>query len=421
MTGDIPKSIKDIYPTEKLPTNKINYLRHYGETAKMIEEVLVPAYRQWMPKKYYHKQGWERTYNKQEKVLRFYRDGEIFIGHISFWTYDQKVEDTQGATLKAINYDEVPPLGHFNEGIWRMTTGRVWIGIYATPTEGPNWIFDLLENEKQRDKVESFEVSTLTNPYVNLESVDQALQTLSYDEKLVRLLGQHRSLAGFIYSGPCRLRSDIHIIDPFEIDYTKYLVVRGLDPHPSKETCCVEVAIDRLGTIFVIGSYFENADSEQVKRDLWSRIIQNKWRLGWTCYDKSLDYEAKGYDNINIIDKYKRPPNAIPAMFASEKYKGSIDAGIDQIKEYLKLNKQGKPKIYFFNTPEVKRVIRDIQTLERDSGRNEDKRGKRDKVLEGSKDFHACLRYIFQRPLEWIAPDDIVADYETNYAQDRYV
>ena len=424
ITGEMPSSIKDIVPKSLLPDQKTTFIRHYGLTNKSIEEVLVPAYKYWMPKKYWHRNGWEKTYNKQEKTLRFYRDGSTFIGSIGLWSYEQDPSSGQGSTLHRIAFDEYPLESHFNEAIWRMTTGRgIKIFISATPTEGLGWVAEKLRDLASNPKysIRFFEVPTVTNPYVNLDAVELALANLEYDEKLVRLLGQHRSLSGFIYKGPSRILDGIHIIDPIDINYFKHIVVRGLDPHASKETCCVEAAIDREGNVFVIGSYFEDADIEKVKADLAERVVRNRYRLGWTCYDRSLDYEAKGYNNINIVQKFKFPPNPVPAMIASEKYKGSVDAGIDKIKEYLKINERtGKPRLFFFNTPEVKRVVHDLRTLERDKARNEDARGKRDKVLELKKDFHAALRYIFQQHLEWIAPDE---DYgrDEELDQDRYV
>jgi hypothetical protein len=62
-----------------------------------------------------------------------------------------------------------------------------------------------------------------------------------------------------------------------------------------------------------------------------------------------------------------------------------------------------------------------MQTLEREKGLNEAKRGMKDKVREGPKDLHAALRYIFQKPLEWIPPDGSDSDQTNNFMEERYV
>jgi hypothetical protein len=110
---------------------------------------------------------------------------------------------------------------------------------------------------------------------------------------------------------------------------------------------------------------------------------------------------------INIIQKLKTPPNPIPAMFPSEKYKGSINAGVDSILLDMKVNPAtGRPGLLFFDTPEVWQLIRDIKTLERDKYTDEDKNGIKDKILEAKKDRHAALRYLYQNRLDWFPVDD---------------
>lgn len=422
VTGEVPESLKDVYPAEKLPTKWPVYGRQYGKTSDFINEVLVPKYKHWMPKKYWHKEGWERTYNKVEKTLRYYLNGSKFIGAVKFLTYDQDVSTTQGVGLKFAKFDEVPPKAHWDEAKMRfIAQKRIDMEIAATATEGIGWIENVLlpRANLPGENVSAFEISTLTNTYANLKNLDEVLKDLSYEEVLVRLLGQHKSLSGLIYKGPHRLRPEVHLIEPFDLNYHEYVVYRGLDPHPSKETCCVEMAVDRFGTMFIVGTYYDDSDSVEVKKALARRAVERNYRLAWTAYDPSLDYEAKGYDSINIVQKYKESPNAVPAMLAAQKYKGSIDAGIDQIKLALKLGERSqKPQLYFFKTPEVMRLVKDIQTLERDASRNEDKRGKRDKINEGNRDHHAAMRYIFQHRPIWIEPENDVAE---PYSEERYL
>ncbi len=417
ITGEVPPSLKGTIPATKLPDHWPLYGRVYGGSSSVIEEVLIPKFKEWMPKSYWHHQGWDHTYNKQEKILRFYKGGKEFIGHVKFISCEQDVEKTQGVDLAFAHFDEEPPYSFYEEALSRFGSTKLDIGFFLTPTNGISWLYDtLVQNADQH--VETFTVSTLTNPYIKIDSLETIMQQLdSYEARRMRLLGEFVSLSGLIYSGECGLYKDLHVIKPFELGYADHIIYRGMDNHLSKETCVVEEAYLSpeacyahqlpVGSSVVVGVYWKKGDAESIKADLAQRAVERKYRLGWTRFDKSLDYEMSLNGGVNIMDAFKRPPNAIPALFPSDKYKGSIHAGVDQIKQRMKKQAStGKPLQYFFDTPEVHMLIKDVQTLERDRSANEDKRGKRDKILEGKADRHAAWRYIKQGSPEFISLDD---------------
>jgi len=417
--GRVPKSLEGVVPEHKLPKKWPVYGRVYGLSSSVIEEVLIPKFKEWMPKEYWHSGGWDHTYNKQEKILRFYKNGREFVGHIKFISCEQEVEKTQGVDLSFAHFDEEPPHNFYEEALSRFGTTKMDIGFFLTPTNGISWLYDTLINNGD-ENIETFKVSTLTNKHISIDSLETIMQQLdSYESRKMRLLGEFVSLSGLIYSGDCQFYKDIHVIKPFELEWDNHIVYRGIDIHTSKETCCVEVAVLPNNTKVVVGVYWKKADAETVKRDLAARAVERKYRLGWTRYDKSLDYEQTILGGMNIIDLLKRSPNAIPAMFPSDKHKGSIDAGIDLIKRDLKLDQHTKkPKVYFFDTPEVWLLIKDIQTLERDRAANEEKKGTRDKINEGKKDRHAAFRYVYQGNPRFIAIDDTV---DEEVPEERYI
>lgn len=425
VTGDIPEGLKGIFPEIKLPKAWPVYGRHYGPSNSMVDEVLVEKYKEWMPKKYWHRDGWERTYNSEKKLLRFYKDGWKFIGQIKFLSYEQDVSKTQGATISFAHFDEEPPYAFYKECLPRFTTKeRVDIEIFATPTEGLSWTMTHFLESSDPD-TRCMKISTVTNPYANLKVVEKILMGLdSYEERKMRLLGEFVSLSGLIYKGESALRKDTHVIPPFELDYEKYVVYRGMDVHLSKPATVVEIAVDRFGFKYVVGVYRGSARVEEVKKDLALRAAERKYRLAWTRYDKSLDYEMEAMDGINIMTRYKQAPNALQAMFPSDKHKGSRDAGIDKIREDMRLrliDGKMKPAIMFFDTPEVWQLIRDIQTLERKKGLQEERRGEQDEVNEGPKDCHAAFRYAYQGDLVWLDGDAMGESSGSDEEADRFI
>jgi hypothetical protein len=174
------------------------------------------------------------------------------------------------------------------------------------------------------------------------------------------------------------------------------------------------MAVDREGNKYVIGAYLKDADTQELKKDLADRA--RSYRLGWSIFDKSSDSTIRVFGDRNIYLEMTRGENAVPGAFKSDKYTGSINAGVDEIKKDLKVDEKGRPRLYFFNTPEVKPLIQAMMSIERDTYANEDSKGKKDRIKEGKWDLHACLRYIYQRTVRWLPPQEkMVEPIEERY------
>ncbi len=263
----------------------------------------------------------------------------------------------------------------------------------------------IFEGEEIKQEIALFKQTPVCNRYVNpktlMNIMDEYAKVSSYEEMKMRLLGEAISLSGLVYGSI--FDQKIHVIDPFEITYKDFVVYRGLDPHLVKPTVAVEVAMDREGFEYVIGTYSKQADTEIIKADLRQRAIDRKYRLGWTRCDKSADSEIKILGGRNIFLELARGKDAIPALFVSEKFTGSINAGVDEIKKRLKVDPViNSPNLFIFNTPENKELIKSFRTLERDTYANEDKKGMKDRINEGKHDAHAALRYAHQYPMRWM-------------------
>ena len=161
--------------------------------------------------------------------------------------------------------------------------------------------------------------------------------------------------------------------------------------------------MDREGFEYVISTYMRAADTEDVKADLAERARLNGYRLAWTQCDKSANSTIKALGDRNIFLELGRGKNAIPALASSEKFTGSINAGVNEMKKLLKPDLiTGKPKLYIFDNAENKLLIKAFETLERETFSNEEVKGIKDKIAEGKHDAHAALRYIHQRRITWL-------------------
>lgn len=414
-TGELPEVLRGVYPEEKLPKTRPQHVRVVGVDHQTFMRNLLPTYQKWVPREYLDGGRWDKSYSSEGRVLKLGKKGELY-GTIEFMTNEQDVRSFQGPPRHKIIYDEEPRSEIYRENLMRFSTAdRLDILFCMTPTEGMSWVKEEILDKADGEKVAAYKVPSITNKRVNIDVLKDLLKGLgSYEEVKMRLLGEFVSLSGLVYG---RLFNEkVHVIEPFVLDKFNHLVVRGCDPHLVKPSACVELAVDREGNEYVVGCYLKDADTEELKNNLAERA--KPYRLGWTIFDKSSDSTIKVFGDRNIFREMTRGNNAVPGAFKSEKFTGSINAGVDEIKQLLKIDeKTGKPKLYFFNTPEVRKLVQAIKSIERDTYSNEDKKGLKDRIQEGKWDLHACLRYIHQRPVVWIPPQEAVPEL----MEERYI
>ena len=413
-TGEVPEGLKGIFPEEILTPDRNRNIRVVGVSNKQLMNTVLPTYQKWVPRKYLAKGKWSESFSSEQKKLFLSVDGVGEpIATIEFMTNEQDTESFQGPPLGLVIYDEEPSEKVRKENLMRFVTSGQLNEVFCwTPTNGLSWATDLFSDETD-DRGRSIDLckfASVTNKKANMQVVDEICSEIhDYNELKMRLLGEFVSLSGLVYGN--LFDANIHVIEPFKITVKDYIVYRGLDPHLVKPSVCVEVAVDREENYYVIGTYSKDCDTSDLKKDLKERA--KNYRLGQTRCDRSADSTIKVLGDRNIFKELGTGENAIPALFKSEKFTGSIHAGVDTIKQLLKVNeKVKKPKLFIFNVPENKLLITAFKTLERDAYVNEDVKGKRDKIMEGKHDAHAALRYVFQSRVPWIAPTEAVPEYE---------
>ncbi|HDZ27462.1 hypothetical protein LCGC14_0514910 [marine sediment metagenome] len=441
-TGELPDAL---LPYEKkfawkLERARKKYMmgRVVGVDGKQLRNTVLPSWKQWCPRKYLKNGSWDDSFTAQYGILELYRHNKKKCGQIEFMTNEMDVESFQGPPLDWIKYDEEARLKIFKENMLRfVTSDKVDVRMYWTPTQGLTWSADLFQDGIIEDKLLDYSINlyklcTVTNPKANLKTVATILSTITdYNELKMRLLGEFISIVGLIYGQS--FQRGLHVIEPFKIKHDEHMVVRGLDPHTAKPTMCVELAVDRMMNEFVCGLYQNDVDTEIVKYELAQRAKAKNYRLAWTQCDKSANTTNKALSDRNIFKELSQGKDAIPGLFPSEKYTGSIHAGVDEIKKLLKPREltsgeekfllkypemkksivdKKKPRLFIFDLPECRPLIRAMQSLEREAYPNEDKKGMKDQINEGKHDAHAALRYIHQRRIRWMPPVEVKPHYE---------
>ncbi len=394
MTGFIPFSLEKSYPKEKILAAPGIEGRVICASDKVFQNVILRNFKKWIPKEALIKKDWAKSYNRVSRALTLRtKDGDEV--YLEFWTYNQKVDTHQGASLVLLLFDEIPPFKIFQENQARLLAADNYRILFAaTPThQETSWLNSFLRREAEDygSHVGKYQLSTIHNPRTNLKVIEQMIKTApNLDVVRMRLFGDFISVSGFIYADIFKRAA--HLCKPFALD-ENYIIVRGIDPHLSKPTMVLEAAIDRDDTVYLCGLYSRRTDIESIKEDLAQRVSGRNYRPYRTVIDQSANYNNALWGK-NLYAEFRRQPNAVPYLTLSRRGQGIIEGDIRRIRDYL-----AKGRLYIFDTPEMRPLIYAIETIERGA----DRRTHRiDHVLESQQDSHACLRYIFQSPLRFV-------------------
>ena len=421
-TGEVPLALEGIYPKERLRVDfsRTMKIRVVGVDHKTMLNTLIPTYQKWAPRDYLKNGSWSDSFSSTQNTLFLYKKGISHpIASFEFMTNQQDVESFQGPPLDGLNYDEEPKQAVHKENLMRFTTAeKVDIMFGMTPTNGLTWVYDLFQmDDMGGERIESFKLASVTNKKANLSSLRQILDEVkdNYEELKMRLLGSFVSLSGLVYGN--LFNRGIHVIEPFferlsPVEKRDYLVVCGLDPHLVTPTAMVFLLIDRENNYYVDRCYFRDKDTEVVKQDFWDIVKAHGYRIGWSVTDTSSNSSITAFGGRNIFRELRTGVKAIPSLRTSEKYDGSIKAGVDEMKKLLKVGEKGKPRLFVVNRPDNKALIQSFRTLERDTYADEDKNGPKDRIKEGKHHLHSALRFIFQFHCNWYPAQDVTPQPE---------
>lgn len=239
-----------------------------------------------------------------------------------------------------------------------------WLEAYENPPAG--WTFYHLNNRKNTAKADGAHRTVA-------EWADDFLASIPDDLKEMRQYGKFASLRGSVFK---EFRKVIHVIDPLPRGIPEHWrKIRGLDFGFNNPTACVWVARDSDGNYYV---YDEHYRAQTLIADHANEIKKREW-------DYSQPWYGPTYSDHGAQERGEYAINGIPCTPARK----SRNAGIELLRSLMLVGKNGKPRLYIYNT--CKNLIKEIQGYrypEGTTGRNPN-----DEPLD--KDDHSvdALRY----------------------------
>lgn len=337
-TGQIPLSLKDDYPREKLRGPIACRVVCESLTTTLVPIILpkLQYYKWagvdrpggqrghwgWIPKSCLIKGDWQKSWDDRRRILRvLYRnpdkpdriEGESMI---QFMSYDQDPSDFASGDFHFILHDEPP-----RYDIWRENRARVMrvdgtLMLAMTWPDDPSipvdWIFDeIYEKAQSGDKdVQWLTLYTTDNPNLNQDAVGERAKQMSLTERQARIYGAPIRLGNRVHptfteatrywcfgckemairddKGECaqchnRVIAFSHV-HPCKAE-TTYPAVFLLDPHPRKPHAMSWVQIDPNDDWQTI----HELECDEGPDVVWQKVQAIEQEYGWNQVTRLMD------------------------------------------------------------------------------------------------------------------------------------
>lgn len=232
--------------------------------------------------------------------------------------------------------------------------GRFVRKIYMTTNPaGHDWQYQMFvkqDNIKQENRYQFrlIKAPSTENIFLPDGYVEGMMATYSKERIEREVMASFDVFQGQVYA---EFRRDIHVVPPFEIpsDWTKFI---GLDHGFVNPTAALWCAMDYDGNIFVYNEFYQSGwiVEEICKGTLKTKepgliALNKKDKIEGIWIDPSTKANrGKDSDYQTYLDHLPKDWSLIPAN-------NEVSAGIDRVKQYLKINaKTQKPRLFIFDT-----------------------------------------------------------------------
>src|SRR5688500_5637775 len=244
--------LRGSHPYQKVSPAPIRARGSAVDIKQGINKIMIPELQRWMPPSELINGSWEDSYDKQQMVLRL-RNGST----MDFLTYEMDTEKHAGTSRHWQWFDEEPPQHIYNEDLLRLVDVRGKWCITMTPVEGMTWIYytfyrPIIE-EEQDSTVDIFMVSTIQNPHISEDVLEEMTKGLSEEEKQARRHGKFMAASGLIYP---EFNEGSHVVPPLDYSQISTKLICGMDHGLRNPTAWLWATLDREGRIVVFHEYY---------------------------------------------------------------------------------------------------------------------------------------------------------------------
>ena len=302
---------------------------------------------------------------------------------IEFKAYEQGRKAFEGRAIDAFYGDE--QCEHKSLIIWREIQARLidrhgFSAQSMTPVVYQKWFEDRIMSELPTDEVFYADLNDnriSTGGHVPDARIDELIDEWPEEVQETRIKGHLAAFLGSVYKTFNRRK---HVIEGFEIP-KHWRKIRAIDFGFTNPFVCLWLAIDHDGCFYVYREYYRAQEGMEEHATYIKRHTDDmKAPIQFTF----SDHDAQ--DNFELAKYGVKTTNATK----------SVHAGIETVQKYLKIRKNGQPRLYIFDS--CVNLIKEFPGYHYHEG--SDSRDPKDMPV--AKDDHAldALRYAMHSYLE---------------------
>lgn len=298
----------------------------------VIEQVIIPEYRRWMPPSLLKDGSWDASYSREFKILTLTNGSTL-----DFKTYEQDMDKHSGTSRHFVHFDEEMPEHIFNENMLRLldTGGRWWCSM--TPLLGVTWLYDKYKMDEHPDEEHYIEgnvfistVNTMDNPNLKKADIDATFEGMSEDEVKARQQGRFVEVGGLIFKTFDKKK---HVIPP-QIPPKTWQLYMSIDSGWKNPTAILWHAVSPDNTVITFNEIYLS----ETTIDVFAQMIhQYESSIGWVPYLRTGDpalkqtREATGLSGQQEYAKH----GIYLSLDSVPTGPGSVSIGIQKMHQYV--------------------------------------------------------------------------------------
>lgn len=329
------------HPYRKTPEEPIRGRVVAVDFLNGVDKIILPLYKQWLPKTYLIDGSWEKSYSRERHVLTL-NNGSF----VEFMSQDQDLDKFAGSSRHFIHFDEECPKSVYLECIARLVdTGGVW-WMSQTPVQGIEWIYDdiYVPAKEGKKAIGIVEASMEDNPSLSKEAIDRFLGELSEEERLIRTKGQYVHLGGSVFPD---FTPSTHCIPKGQfVPNSSHRIIRTMDSGYTNPTAWLWLAVDENGSVTVFAEYVAAkktvAEHAEVVNYMTTKMEKDYGIKVWLTTGDPAIKQTKEHSGTSILQEYQKHGIYIAVDMIPKDRR----IGLERIRSYLKPNpKTGKPNL----------------------------------------------------------------------------
>lgn len=443
-TGQIPLSLQDCYPREKL-RGPINGRIVVESLTTTLFPIILPKldYRKWqgvdqaggarghwgwIPQDCLIDGKWDKSWRSHERILSLYyrdpdhRDRILGTSTIQFMSYDQDPSDFASGDFHVVLHDEPP-----KEAIWVENMART-MRVDGTmmlamtwpddPTIAVDWMLDRIYEPAQPGKhrdpnVEWINLVTTENRNLNQDAIARTAGQMSQAERSSRIYGQPIRLSNRVHplftdeprkwcfeccdlaitteKGQCGRCGATDVVEFCHVDglkaQTNYPVVQVLDPHPRKPHMLLWVQITPNDDLEQIAELEVNDTPEVV----WQQVQDLETEFGMQQVSRLMDPNMGGSPsgtdrNVSWQDAFDQVGMRIDLADDGE-------VGRRIFNDYLKPDQATRRPRYHVD-PRCTKTIYQLKRYAWDDHKRTVEKDQKQKTKQRHDDFPTMIKYL---------------------------